>query len=121
MPPSAKHFAQGLLVADPADRLGSVERGGPRELRDSAFFAPMDFVRLVRRDLPAPFVPRIDNSTDTRHCQDEETVELPEADAAAILAARKENKELHINFPEFDLMDIDEAWVPRRARASKEG
>ena len=81
----------------------------------------MDFVRLVRRDLPAPFVPRIDNSTDTRHCQDEETVELPEADAAAILAARKENKELHINFPEFDLMDIDEAWVPRRARASKEG
>ena len=57
LPTAAQEVVQGLLVAEPAERLGSVEKGGSRALKDSKFFSSMDFVRLVGRTLDAPYAP----------------------------------------------------------------
>ena len=55
-------------------------------------------------------MPHIEDPTDTRNCQDEDEIDLPEADVSAIMAARK-NRELHTYFPEFELLDVDDAWA----------
>ena len=117
LPPPAQEVASALLTVDPAERLGAVEKGGPRELKAASFFQGFDFVRLVGRTLPAPWVPQLSDEMDTRHCQPEDEIDIPEADVKAIIEARK-NKELHTCFPEFELLDIDDAWDLRQNTAS---
>jgi len=51
-----------LLTVNPANRLGT---GGGREVREHSFFHPMDFVKLVSRQLPTPHVPTIRAPSDT--------------------------------------------------------
>ena len=87
--------------------MGAASKGGPRELRASAFFAPIDFMALVRRGITAPFIPKIASQTDTRYCQEEDTIEIPEADPMAIMSARKDHPEIDSYFPDFDQLHVD--------------
>ena len=59
VPPAAQQLIRLLLVLSPGARTC--------DARKHAFFGGLDFVRLVRRALPAPYVPRIDGPSDMRH------------------------------------------------------
>ena len=50
-----------LLTINPDQRLGN---GGGREVREHSFFKSVDFVKLVSRQLPTPYVPAIRNPGD---------------------------------------------------------
>ena len=67
LPLAAEEIAKLLLINEPSKRLGAAEMGGPTKIREHKFFAPLDFVCLVKRGMRAPFVPYIDSPTDTRH------------------------------------------------------
>jgi len=60
----AKDLIQKLLVAVPAQRLGSLTKGH-RAISGHPFFNAMDFSRLVKKEIPAPYVPTIKSPTDT--------------------------------------------------------
>jgi hypothetical protein len=52
---------------DAAKRIGMAHLAGADEtceVRKHAFFGPIDFVALVRKDAPAPYVPTIRSMTD---------------------------------------------------------
>ena len=50
-----------LLVVNPSNRLGA---NGGREVREHAYYQKLDFVKLISRQLPTPFVPTISNPSD---------------------------------------------------------
>ena len=63
----ARACISALLHKDPDARLGSLQSGdhrGARQVRHHAFFEPVDFVQLERRELTPPFVPVIASITD---------------------------------------------------------
>ena len=78
----ARDFLLGLLVKDPANRLG----GGPtdaNEIKKHAFFENISWVELEERKLPPPFKPEVLSETDTRNFDIEftgESVELTPPD-----------------------------------------
>lgn len=56
--PAAKLLVDGFLQTNPDDRLGcNSDRGGEEEIRKHKFFEKIDWEKLERRQLPAPFVP----------------------------------------------------------------
>jgi RAC serine/threonine-protein kinase len=66
----AKSFLNGLLIKDPAKRLG----GGPddaREIMMHSFFRGLNWLDLIEKKVPPPFIPEITSETDTRYfdCQ----------------------------------------------------
>jgi len=70
--PLVRDFILRLLVKDPQKRLG----GGPgdaAEVKAHPFFSVIDWGDLLRRDLPAPFVPRIGSPTDVSNFSEEFT------------------------------------------------
>ena len=54
--PEGQDLLAGLLNRDPRQRLGSGPTG-LADIRDHPFFVPIDWAKLERRELPAPFVP----------------------------------------------------------------
>ena len=60
--PAGVDLLARLLCVNPNKRLGSA---GGREVREHAFFQPVDFVKLISRQLPTPHVPSITNAADT--------------------------------------------------------
>ena len=62
----AKDMLSGLLAKDPSKRLG----GGPedaKEIMDHAFFSSIDWSDLVQKKIPPPFIPKVEDETDTRY------------------------------------------------------
>ncbi|KDO33453.1 serine/threonine protein kinase [Saprolegnia parasitica CBS 223.65] len=57
--PQARDLIQRLLWKDPNQRLGSGPRGD-KEIMDHPFFAPIDWNKLYRKEIPPPFKPKID-------------------------------------------------------------
>ncbi|KIH69142.1 kinase domain protein [Ancylostoma duodenale] len=55
----------GLLQKDKTKRLGS--KGDFNEIKDHEFFKAIDWDKLLRREIKAPFVPRIESETDVRN------------------------------------------------------
>lgn len=51
-------FISKLLVKNPRKRLGGGE-GDARELKRHSFFKTLDWNKLARKEIPAPFVPII--------------------------------------------------------------
>ena len=51
MSPEAADCVKALLVKEPEKRLGAVEKGGPRMIRETKFFQPLDFVKLLVPEL----------------------------------------------------------------------
>ena len=104
MSPEAADCVKALLVKEPEKRLGAVEKGGPRMIRETKFFQPLDFVKLVNKQVTPPWKPIVSHATDTRYSPDEDEIELPEPTAAAMKAA-EEHENLYDFFPEFQIMD----------------
>eukprot|EP00043_Microstomoeca_roanoka_P030150 m.24917 g.24917 ORF g.24917 m.24917 type:complete len:465 (-) comp9772_c0_seq1:87-1481(-) len=65
-----------LLHKDPAQRLGGGARDG-REIQEHPWFAPLDFDKLYRREIPAPFIPKIKSATDVSNFDEHFTSEAP--------------------------------------------
>jgi serine/threonine protein kinase len=61
--PLAKEILGPLLNKNPAERLGS--KRDFEEIRDHAFFASIDWTKLLRREIKAPFVPKVKSDADT--------------------------------------------------------
>jgi hypothetical protein len=59
----ARDLIRGLLMRDPAARLGS-RAGGVDEIKRHAFFAGLDWDALERREVEPPFKPTVASETD---------------------------------------------------------
>ncbi|KAJ1370605.1 Serine/threonine-protein kinase Sgk1 [Parelaphostrongylus tenuis] len=55
----------GLLQKERHKRLGS--KGDFNEIKQHDFFKPIDWEKLLRREIKAPFVPKIESETDVRN------------------------------------------------------
>jgi len=58
-----------LLVRKQSARLGNLSRGH-RDVKDHAWFSEMDFKKLVRKELPGPWIPDIKDPFDASHFED---------------------------------------------------
>ncbi|EGD82834.1 AGC/AKT protein kinase [Salpingoeca rosetta] len=65
-----------LLHKDPAQRIGGGARDG-HEIQEHPWFASVDFDKLYRREIPAPFVPQVKSATDVSNFDDHFTSEAP--------------------------------------------
>jgi len=68
---NAKDLLARLLVSNPVQRLGSLKRG-PRDVLGHAFYKPTDFPALLRKEIKAPYIPKISSPTDTSNFDDYE-------------------------------------------------
>jgi len=72
----ARSIFLGLLERDPKRRLGS----GPRdaqEIKDHQFFASLDFVKLVAKQIKVPFKPKVEDEDEDENVEDEFTQQTP--------------------------------------------
>ncbi|XP_076264850.1 ribosomal protein S6 kinase alpha-5-like isoform X1 [Rhynchophorus ferrugineus] len=76
-------FIRRLLVKDPRKRLGGGE-GDAKELKRHAFFKNMDWDKLARKEIPAPFKPVIKYELDVSNFSDEFT-DMPATDSPAVV------------------------------------
>nr|CAH8873768.1 unnamed protein product [Trichobilharzia regenti] len=67
--PATQDILIRLLQKDKNNRLGS--KTDFEEISRHRFFKDMDWVKLLDRKLPAPFLPSVTSSTDTRHISPE--------------------------------------------------
>lgn len=72
MPPEAASLICGLLTFNPAERLGS---RGVDEIRSHAFFAGFPWDKLLRREVPPPWRPSVQNELDVGNFDAEFTSE----------------------------------------------
>lgn len=75
-----KDLISKLLIKDPKKRLGGGGQKDAREIKKHPFFRGIDWERLSRKQLPAPFKPIIKDELDTSNFSDEFT-NLPIADS----------------------------------------
>ena len=61
--PATEDLIRKLLVVTPASRLGGSIRGG-RDVKAHPFFAPLNFAKLLQREVTAPYVPPITSPLD---------------------------------------------------------
>lgn len=64
--PEAKDIIKEFLNKDAKQRLGCAE-GAAQEIMSHAFFAPIDFDLLVRKELEPPFRPDVSDKEDTKY------------------------------------------------------
>ena len=80
---NAKDLISKLLVAQPAQRLGSLKRGH-RDVSGHAFFKALDFGALTKKAIPAPYVPKISSPTDTCRLRGPRTRRAPQPRVRAL-------------------------------------
>ncbi|CAM9553864.1 unnamed protein product [Ascophyllum nodosum] len=61
---NAQDILRGLLTRDPSKRLGSSKQDA-LEVQKHPFFAPLDWDRIMRREVPPPWEPTVVGSLDT--------------------------------------------------------
>ncbi|XP_049819509.1 ribosomal protein S6 kinase alpha-5 isoform X2 [Aethina tumida] len=76
-------FISKLLVKDPRKRLGGGEEDA-KELKRHAFFKDLDWDKLERKEIPAPFKPVIRNELDVSNFSEEFTA-MPPRDSPAVV------------------------------------
>lgn len=76
-------FICKLLVKDPRKRLGGGEEDA-KELKRHAFFKNLDWNKLARKEIPAPFKPVIKNELDVSNFSEEFT-QMPPTDSPAVV------------------------------------
>ncbi|KAK9877248.1 hypothetical protein WA026_016990 [Henosepilachna vigintioctopunctata] len=81
-------FITKLLVKDPRQRLGGGE-GDAEELKRHPFFKNLDWNKLYRKEIPAPFKPRIRNELDVSNFSEEFT-QMPPTDSPCIVIPDQE-------------------------------
>ncbi|CAD6186933.1 unnamed protein product [Caenorhabditis auriculariae] len=102
--PEAKILLSGLLVKDPANRLG----GGPDDALEVCrqdFFREIDWERVYLKEMEPPYKPSVESDTDTSYFDKEFTsqpVQLtPPETRSGSLATVDENDEMQGNFTQF--------------------
>jgi len=71
VPKNARDLMSKLLVSNPSQRLGSLKRGH-RDVTGHAFFKPVDWAALTRKEPKAPYIPKISSPTDTSNFEEYE-------------------------------------------------
>jgi serine/threonine protein kinase len=61
--PEARDLIRGLLMRDPTQRLGC-RAGGVEDIKRHPFFRTIDWEKLERKELEAPFKPTVSSDTD---------------------------------------------------------
>jgi len=69
VPELAQDLIKKLLVRGQADRLGCLSRAD-RDVRDHAWFQPMDVDQLLQKQIPAPWIPAFKDPLDATHFDD---------------------------------------------------
>ena len=64
----ARALVEGLLAREPSDRLGCL-KGGVEDVRGAAFFSRLNFARLLKKLIQAPYVPKVTGPLDTSLCE----------------------------------------------------
>ncbi|GBE59035.1 AGC kinase [Babesia ovata] len=62
--PDAKELTKKLLTFDPSKRIGNLHKGA-EDVRTSKWLSPLDFDKLLKKELPAPYVPELSSKDDT--------------------------------------------------------
>lgn len=70
-PREALDLVRGLLCKDPARRLGSETMGGVDVIKSNRFFKGIHWEKLLRREVPAYWKPKLTGDTDTRYVDPE--------------------------------------------------
>lgn len=65
----AADLITGLVTKDLSQRLGSL-RGGEDDIFKHPWFSSIDFEKLVRKEIKAPYVPKIKNPLDASNFED---------------------------------------------------
>ncbi|KAG8224373.1 hypothetical protein J437_LFUL005255 [Ladona fulva] len=81
--PEVADFIRRLLIKDPRKRLGG-GKGDAEELKQHPFFRGMDWEKLAKKDIPAPFVPNITGELDVSNFSEEFTKMTP-TDSPAVV------------------------------------
>ena len=87
--PDVKDFILRLLIKDPRNRLG----GGPldaEEVKRHKFFNSINWDDLLKRNIPAPFIPRISGLTDVSNFSEEFT-SMPAIDTPSVVPPNVED------------------------------
>eukprot|EP00871_Galdieria_phlegrea_P003089 jgi/Galph1/3781/GphlegSOOS_G2387.1 len=87
----ARSLIQALLQREPAKRLGSGPRAG-EEIKCHPFFRPIDFEKLYRRELPAPWKPKMLSDDYIGNFDDTFTGEKADFDMSEMEAKLKNKK-----------------------------
>jgi serine/threonine protein kinase len=65
----AASLISGLLNKEPTQRLGSL-RGGEDDILNHPFFKSIDLTKLRRKEIKAPFVPKVKDPLDSSNFED---------------------------------------------------
>ena len=77
---NASDLIWNLLQTDPTQRLG-YGRGGWRDVKRHKWFAQIDWAKLERRKISAPWVPQLKDAGDVRYFEEyDEEADAPGAD-----------------------------------------
>jgi len=96
IPHDARRLLRGLLTRDPSRRLGA---RGFHEVEEHPFFAPIDWEKLLRRELRPAYVPRVEHEEDVQNIDPEFTAQEA-ADSPDVPRGMFSSKPIH--FDEFD-------------------
>lgn len=87
----ARSLFLGLLERDPKRRLGSSKQDAS-EIKEHVFFKPLDFEKLSKKQIPAPYKPKVQEIEDTSYIEEEFTSEIakdtPVIKTGSMLAAK---------------------------------
>ncbi|KAK0411710.1 hypothetical protein QR680_005798 [Steinernema hermaphroditum] len=106
--PEARILLSGLLVKDPNMRLGG-GREDAVEVKKAAFFAPIDWDKLYRKEIDPPFKPQISSMTDTSYFDQEftsEHVALTPPPAGQLDTVQEVDEDMQSNFHQFSFQNI---------------
>lgn len=77
-PRHARLLVRKLMAQNPQERIGMF-KDGPDEIKTQYWFKEIDFEKLLKKELPVPWLPKITKATDTRHFEffEEDDKETP--------------------------------------------
>ncbi|PAV81198.1 hypothetical protein WR25_14556 [Diploscapter pachys] len=103
---AAADILTGLLQKDRTKRLGA--KNDIKDISDHPFFMPIDWHRLKQREIKAPFVPKIKNSTDVSNISKEFVeIQINEASLAPPVNIPASHRDQDfVNFTYVDKHDI---------------
>lgn len=85
----AKDMIQKLLVRRQTSRLGNL-RNGPKDVQDHLWFKPVNFKKLVKKEIMAPWIPSISDPFDSSHFDDHSRAERETKDHRYKLEAEEQ-------------------------------
>ncbi len=66
---AAQNVLTQMLKKDPSERLGA--KGGIEAVQNHQFFKSVDFVKLERKEIPVPFIPKVKSDDDVSNIDNE--------------------------------------------------